>query len=553
MQWAYQYDNVNGRMTAVVSSNDDGLASGSNQATFDDAGRMTKLALRNGSEGTYQYDQGARLTKMAHQHPTPANATFEYLYDANSNITQINQTLPGTATAQTMTYQYDDLNRLTKEDSAATGTANDYTDTYTYDAAGNRTQMIHVANAGTPQTKVYAYNDGNQLTKVDITIGASIPNQRQYFYDPAGRLTSQHQIIMFATPTTKAFYYQWDALDRMTKAQIVTVVGLSGTKTLQYDYNSQNQRVRRIDTETAATKLYSYEGNSLASIQTSPYTPNLDRIYTNTGGRLCNIIERNDPWYGEETNSRYYQYNHRGDVVAVTDSLGGIWYGYDYDAFGNITFDYNTFGGSAPTDDLLMTGKDKDPDLAFYYFGARWCDPEIGRWISREPTGLDGINLYVFCWNNPVNSLDNDGKFVWFITIGVGAVIGGAVGGVISKINGGGFWSGAGKGAVAGAIAGSGAAIGAAAAGAIFGAEATGAIIGGSMIGGGVGGGAAGAITGGGPWGILLGALGGALGGLGGEIGAEIGGVAGGLFGGAIAGILSDCGTSVGKSLEDHL
>lgn len=40
---------------------------------------------------------------------------------------------------------------------------------------------------------------------------------------------------------------------------------------------------------------------------------------------------------------------------------------------------------------------------------ARWLDPERGRWISEEPVGLDGPNLYHFNFNNPVNRIDEDG------------------------------------------------------------------------------------------------------------------------------------------------
>jgi len=46
-----------------------------------------------------------------------------------------------------------------------------------------------------------------------------------------------------------------------------------------------------------------------------------------------------------------------------------------------------------------------------YYFGARWYDPELGRWLSPEPLGLDGPNLYQFVWNNPVQYFDSNGFY----------------------------------------------------------------------------------------------------------------------------------------------
>ncbi len=44
------------------------------------------------------------------------------------------------------------------------------------------------------------------------------------------------------------------------------------------------------------------------------------------------------------------------------------------------------------------------------YFRNRWCDPSIGRWISKDPIGLrGGMNLYEFCVSNPINYQDSSG------------------------------------------------------------------------------------------------------------------------------------------------
>ncbi len=40
-------------------------------------------------------------------------------------------------------------------------------------------------------------------------------------------------------------------------------------------------------------------------------------------------------------------------------------------------------------------------------FRARWYDAVTGRWLSKDPIGLSGgLNLYAFCGDDPVNSLD---------------------------------------------------------------------------------------------------------------------------------------------------
>ena len=42
-----------------------------------------------------------------------------------------------------------------------------------------------------------------------------------------------------------------------------------------------------------------------------------------------------------------------------------------------------------------------------YNFRLRWYDPATGRWLSKDPIGISGgLNLYAFCGNDPVNSVD---------------------------------------------------------------------------------------------------------------------------------------------------
>jgi hypothetical protein len=48
------------------------------------------------------------------------------------------------------------------------------------------------------------------------------------------------------------------------------------------------------------------------------------------------------------------------------------------------------------------------------YFGARWYDPEVGRFISVDPAE-DGENWYEYCEGNPINYIDPDGQKIWFI------------------------------------------------------------------------------------------------------------------------------------------
>ena len=48
-------------------------------------------------------------------------------------------------------------------------------------------------------------------------------------------------------------------------------------------------------------------------------------------------------------------------------------------------------------------------------FRARWYDPVTGRWLSKDPIGLNGgLNLYAFCEGDPVemSGLISVGEFM---------------------------------------------------------------------------------------------------------------------------------------------
>lgn len=51
-----------------------------------------------------------------------------------------------------------------------------------------------------------------------------------------------------------------------------------------------------------------------------------------------------------------------------------------------------------------------DSETGLHYNGARYYDPQVGRYISSDPIGLaGGLNTYVAVYNNPLRFVDPDG------------------------------------------------------------------------------------------------------------------------------------------------
>ena len=85
----------------------------------------------------------------------------------------------------------------------------------------------------------------------------------------------------------------------------------------------------------------------------------------------------------------------------VTDSSGEVAERFEYEPFGLVA----TSTGPLASGAHRFTGKPEDGAIGLYYFGARYYDPEVGRFTSRDPA-KDGLNWYVYCINNPLNRVD---------------------------------------------------------------------------------------------------------------------------------------------------
>jgi RHS repeat-associated protein len=54
--------------------------------------------------------------------------------------------------------------------------------------------------------------------------------------------------------------------------------------------------------------------------------------------------------------------------------------------------------------------------------GARYNDPEIGRWLTQDPLGMiDGPNMFAYVGNNPLNWVDPYGLWRWVVSGGAHA------------------------------------------------------------------------------------------------------------------------------------
>ncbi|WP_206108621.1 RHS repeat-associated core domain-containing protein [Paenibacillus thiaminolyticus] len=100
----------------------------------------------------------------------------------------------------------------------------------------------------------------------------------------------------------------------------------------------------------------------------------------------------------------YYLNNQHGDVVHITNRLGGIVNSYEYDAFG-----HTLSATEGIPNRFRYAGEQFDPVTQQYYLRARFYNPVIARFTQEDEYRGDGLNLYAYVGNNPIRYVDPSG------------------------------------------------------------------------------------------------------------------------------------------------
>ena len=74
-----------------------------------------------------------------------------------------------------------------------------------------------------------------------------------------------------------------------------------------------------------------------------------------------------------------------------------------------------------PENTLLSTGKEKDSETGYYYFGARYYNSDLSLWLSVDPMSdkYPSLSPYNYCAWNPMKLVDPDGMRFDSASVGI--------------------------------------------------------------------------------------------------------------------------------------
>jgi RHS repeat-associated protein len=110
----------------------------------------------------------------------------------------------------------------------------------------------------------------------------------------------------------------------------------------------------------------------------------------------------------------YYHNDGLGSVVAATNESGQVLWRKDYAPFGE------QIDTTPDTERQSYTGKSHDEATGLTYFGGRYYDPQVARFMSVDPVAFVddntmSFNRYLYVNNNPYKYVDPDGEFLHFV------------------------------------------------------------------------------------------------------------------------------------------
>jgi len=304
-------------------------------------------------------------------------------------------------------YNYDDFNRLIEE--------------VVFEINSNNTLEE-------TKKELFYYNEfGNIIRRVQYK-DKELTNEVSYTYtnDNTNRLVSYLDEI---ANKTYSIDYNNTLYPKYIGDNILEYQGNRLTRygEVYFEYDSLGKRTRKFDYRngSSVTTNYIYDNDNLVRQISNNIT--IDYIYNNT---LLEGLRYNNEEY-------YYVRDITGCIEKIIDKNKKEMVLYRYTSYGEVEAYINPSLTSSEIEiaNVLMNnngfvykGYYYDVKTGLFWISSRYYNPEWGRWISPDdieyldPESVNGLNLYCYCGNDPINLCDPSGHVA--VSALIGLVIG---------------------------------------------------------------------------------------------------------------------------------
>ncbi len=353
----------------------------------------------------YGYDSRGRLNLQT----GTGKYDMELRYTQNSNISETKFNYYGATglSDNEIQYSYDGLNRLRLANEKREGA---FSESYEYDGDGNFTNKIRNNTlTGSFKEMYYEYDPGsNRLGWLDVA------DDNVGYYGGNYNTDSRGNII--ADEYRSAYNFVYDHRNLPLQVNV-------GGVTVKYGYDDNGNRIYKEHGTTKEFYLRDHTGLELAVFKINGSTDTL-QFYNLHGSGLEGRVERNWIWVDNETDfpqvqrsdePYYYIKDHLGTIRVTINKQGTVVYAADYWPYGEKMAEY--VSGGTTGQKYVFTEKERDIETGYDYFGARFYDSDLGRWLSVDPLAdkYPGWSPYNYVMGNPLRLVDPDGRGV-FVT-----------------------------------------------------------------------------------------------------------------------------------------
>jgi len=276
-----------------------------------------------------------------------------------------------------------------------------YTEKYVYDKTGNMLQQQHISK-NSSWTRTFIYDNGNNLNN-RLTSTSIGPDTYTYNYDAHGNMHGLETLMNEI----------WDFADHFKQAD------LGGGGQAYYVYDSAGQRTRKIiERQDGSIKERIYLGTiEIYREKNSAGTITLERetLHVTDDKRRIAMVDSPTikPSGSNEAQLIRYNYeNHLSSASLELDDVAKIISYEEYFPYGTTSYSTIDSTREVSAKRYRYTGKERDEETGLNYHGARYYALWLCRWTSADPVGVgDGLNIFVYVSNNPINKIDFTGKW----------------------------------------------------------------------------------------------------------------------------------------------